>query len=251
MLKPESAVKMFQQVLNRLIEEKWKIVHQADAECTHYRKFISETSKYHHNKFSSYSFAQERVDKFLSELLDNQKEYEELWATLGILLTLSHGQAAVEWGFSVSMDVLAPNLQEMSLRALRHIHSSWSAKKIKVADFQISEELLSSCNHASNSYKMFLMEKKTEKEHTVRGKKKKAMMEELASAKKKKEELESVAKKLIDTANKKAKEAEKQKDASQMKALLIESNASIEKSKSCRKETCQLRRRQYSTCKNS
>ena len=48
------------------------------------------------------------------------------------------------------------------------------------------------------------------------------MKEELASAKTKKEELESVAKKLIDTANKKAKEAEKQKDASQMKALLIE-----------------------------
>ena len=35
------------------------------------------------------------------------------------------------------------------------------------------------------------------------------MEEELGSAKKKKEELESVVKKLIDTADKKAKEAEK------------------------------------------
>ena len=61
----------------------------------------------------------------------------------------------------------------MSLRALRLIHSSLSAKKIKVADFQIGEELLSSCNHASNRHKMFLMEKRTEKEHTVRGKKEK------------------------------------------------------------------------------
>ena len=58
----------------------------------------------------------------------------------------------------------------MSLRALRLIHSSLSVKKIKVADFQISEELLSSCNHASNRYRMFLMEKKIEKEHAVRGK---------------------------------------------------------------------------------
>ena len=48
--KPESAVKMFQQVLNRLIEEKWKISQQADAELTQYRKFISEAKKYHHNK---------------------------------------------------------------------------------------------------------------------------------------------------------------------------------------------------------
>ena len=38
-------------------------------------------------------------------------------------------------------------------------------------------------------------------------------------------------------------EAEKQKDATQMKALLMESNASREKSKAA-EETCQLRRRQ-------
>ena len=69
---------------------------------------------------------------------------------------------------------------------------------------------------------MFLMEKRMEKEHTVKGKKRKAPEEELWSAKKKKEELESVAKKLIDTADKKAKEAEKQKHATQKKALLME-----------------------------
>ena len=62
----------------------------------------------------------------------------------------------------------------MSLRALRLIHSSLSAEKIKVADFPISEELLSSCNHASNRHKMFLIEKRTEKEHAVREKKKKS-----------------------------------------------------------------------------
>ena len=74
MSKPENAVKMFQQVMNRLIEKKWKTSQQVDAKLAQYRKFISEAKKYHHNKFASYSFAQERVDKFLSELLDNQKE---------------------------------------------------------------------------------------------------------------------------------------------------------------------------------
>ena len=51
--KPERAVEMFQQVLNRLIEEKWKTSQQADAELSQYRKFISEAKKYHHNKFAS------------------------------------------------------------------------------------------------------------------------------------------------------------------------------------------------------
>ena len=102
--KPESPVKMLQQVLNRLIEEKWKTNQQADAELSQYRKFISGAKKYHHNKFASYRFAQERLDKLLSKLLDNQKEYEELWVTLGILLTLSHGQSEVERGFSVNKE---------------------------------------------------------------------------------------------------------------------------------------------------
>ena len=53
--KSESLVKMFLQVLNRLIEERWKTSQQADAELTQYRKFISEAKKYHHNKFASYS----------------------------------------------------------------------------------------------------------------------------------------------------------------------------------------------------
>ena len=236
--KPEIAVKMFQQVLNKLIEEKWKTSQQADAKLTQYKKFISEVKKYHHNKFASYSFIHESLDKFLTELLDKQKEYEELWVTLRILLTLSHEQAAMERGSSVNKEVLAPNLQEMSLRALRLFYSSLSAMKIKVEGVQISKELLS-CNHASNRYKMFLMEKRMENEHTVRDKKRKALVEELGLAKKKKEELETFAKKMIDTADKKTKEAEKQKDAIQMKASLMESNASIEKSEKLQKRDMQ------------
>ena len=58
--------------------------------------------------------------------------------------------------------------------------------------------------------------------------------------------MESVAKKLIDTADKKVKESEKQKNATQMKALPMESNAFREKS-----EKLQKRDMQYSTHKNS
>ena len=53
------------------------------------------------------------------------------------------------------------------------------------------------------------MERKAEQERTEKGQKRKALMEELTSAKKAKEDLEKVSKKLVDTADKKAKEAEK------------------------------------------
>ena len=52
---------------------------------------------------------------------------------------------------------------------------------------------------------------------------------DLAVAKKKKLELESVAKKLFDSVNKKSKEVEKMSDLASMKAKLIESNTSKER----------------------
>ena len=77
---------------------------------------------------------------------------------------------------------------------------------------------------------MYLMDKNTEKPETVKGRKRKALKEELVSAKKRKEKLEIITQKLIDTADKKTKEAEKKKDVTHLKALLIEANTSKEKS---------------------
>ena len=118
-----------------------------------------------------------------------QVEYQDLWLTMQLLLTLSHGQATVERGFSVNKEVLTPNLQEVSLQAIRHVQSSVLAQNIKVADFIITEALLSSCSHASNRYNMYLMEKKEGKEKTEKGRKRKALEEDLIAAKKEKLEL--------------------------------------------------------------
>ena len=45
-----------------------------------------------------------------------------------LILILSHGQATVERGFAVNKEVLAPNLQETSLVAMRLVHSSMQAE---------------------------------------------------------------------------------------------------------------------------
>ena len=164
-----------------------------------------------------------------------QVEYQDLWLTMQLLLTLSHAQATVERGFSVNKEVLTVNLQEVSLQAIRLVHSSLLSQNIKVADFIITEALLSSCSHTSNRYNMYLLEKKEEKEKTEKGRKRKALEEDLIAAKKKLE-LERVSKKLLNTAHKKAKDAEKKKDATVMKALLIESNASRERAEQIQKK---------------
>ena len=61
-------------------------------------------------------------------------------------------------------------------------------------------------------------------------------MEDLTSAKKAKEDLVKVSKKLVDTADRKAKETEKQNDATAMKALLMESNAARSRSEEIQKK---------------
>ena len=59
---------------------------------------------------------------------------------------------------------------------------------------------------------MYLMDKQHEKEDNEKGRKRKALQDELVVAKKKKLELESVAKRLFDNADKRSKEAAKKSD---------------------------------------
>ena len=80
------------------------------------------------------------------------------------------------------------------------------------------------------------MERKEEKEKTENGRKRKVSLKEDLIAAKKKLELERVSKKLLDTVDKKAKDAEKKKDATVKKALLIESNAYRERAEQIQKK---------------
>ena len=168
------------------------------------------------------------MDTFFFEELNQQKTYESLWCTIQLLLTLSHGQAAVERGFSVNKEVLAPNLKAVSLTALHLIHDTISEGQIEISDYIITNELLTSCSHTSNRYRMYLMERqKEDQEPEKKIGKRKALQEELIAAKKRKTELQATAQKLVDSADMKAKEAEKRTDVATLKALLIkESNAS-------------------------
>ena len=95
---------------------------------------MSDARKHHQEQFSSHKHIYTRLDSFLCDTLSKDEEFKELWSTLQILLTLSHSQAAVERRFSVDKEVLAPNMQEMNLKAIRPVHSSVASLKIKTSD---------------------------------------------------------------------------------------------------------------------
>ena len=96
---PDQAIKMFQEVLQRLIETRWKTSEEADTVLAEYRKLVSDAKRYHLDKFSSFKITTDRLDSFLFEVLQNQNESQQLWITMQLILTLSHGQATVERGF--------------------------------------------------------------------------------------------------------------------------------------------------------
>ena len=227
---PDKVVKMFRELLTKLVDKKWRTPDQGDSAWMQYKKLVSEVKRFHKEKFAEFNFEEDRLDIFFYEVLNQQKTYEDLWCVMQLLLTLSHGQGAVERGFSVNKEVLAPNLKATSLTALRLIHDSITEGQIEIANYAITDELLTSCSHASSRYKMYLMDKSKEDQDAEKMRKRKALEEELISVKKRKTELEATAKKLADSADKKSEEAETKTDAATVKTMVIESNASRKKS---------------------
>jgi hypothetical protein len=83
-----------------------------------------------------------RLDNFFTELLIHQKpRYQALWKVFLMIFTLSHGQAAVERGFSVNKDVEIVNLKKEVLVAQRLVHNALITHGVKnVSTFHISRE---------------------------------------------------------------------------------------------------------------
>ena len=88
---------------------------------------------------------------------------KDLWEMIQLLLTLSHGQAAVRRGFSVNNSLLQPNLKSHSLIARRMIYDTVILTEQPIAKFQVTPELLSSCSLAYRRYNDCLQQWKVER----------------------------------------------------------------------------------------
>ena len=132
---------------------------------------------------------------------------KELWKVVKLLLTLSHGQATVERGFSSNKEVMVENLAQHSLVAQRvicdHVRSVGG-----VLNVAFSKELLLSAASARQRYHAVLDKKKRENEATRRSERKRSLLEEISTLKEKKRRLESDFEALKRSADDYAVEAE-------------------------------------------
>ena len=102
---------------------------------------------------------------------------------------LSHGQSAVERGFSINKELLVENLQEKSLVSQRMVYDHISTNKINIHEYELPSDLLKSYKLSNRRYNADLEEtKKQEKIGTV-ARKRKLIDEDIQVAKKKKDEV--------------------------------------------------------------
>lgn len=111
------------QDLAQTMYEKGCITAVAADKCkSQFTDLVSKAASSLRAKFSGFSRSRDRLDAFYFDIIGQDTEYADLFSVVRLVLTLSHGNASVESGFSVNADMLVENLHEDSLVAQRIVY---------------------------------------------------------------------------------------------------------------------------------
>ena len=154
-----------------------------------------------------------------------------MWELVKLLLTLSHGQAQIERGFSTNKDILSTNMAEESVVAYRQVYDGIQSLGVLMEQC-ITSEMLMHCKSAHSRYKTHMEGKKKLNKESEKERKRKAIGGELNQSQRKKQKLEATAANLSKEADQLAVDAEKNNKMD----LLVKSNALRSKAKEKRAE---------------
>lgn len=112
----------------RLVEALYEAHHisaqTADSAKVQFTELCVSASNELEPLFKNFSPSDDKLDAFYFELLGEKTEFTALWQVIKLTLILSHGNAAVESGFSINNDMLVENLLEESLVGQRIVYDS-------------------------------------------------------------------------------------------------------------------------------
>ncbi|XP_063219581.1 uncharacterized protein LOC134529431 [Bacillus rossius redtenbacheri] len=156
---PNLANKRLAAALEHFVCNNWISGVQADKICREFKqvcavKLVQENVKiYTRSKF--------RLDQFWFDQLKicSFEETKNLASFLKMIFIFSHGNAALERGFSVNKECLVENQQEISLVAQRRIHDSVSAAG-GIDDFPVTKQLIHAARNAHSNFKDYLQKQK-------------------------------------------------------------------------------------------
>ncbi|XP_077545839.1 uncharacterized protein LOC144158676 [Haemaphysalis longicornis] len=224
--KPEQCLAGMKKVLDALIVARRLHSHQRDSVLAEYAGMLQEEK----HKLRLFDKSADRLDEFFAELLKFNSSYTELWKVVHLLLTLSHGQATVERGFSVNRQVSVENLKDASYIAQRIICDA-VYKVGGILQVPITKELRISVSAARHRYQAYLESQKKEQLEGARQSKRRIVEEEIENLRKKKAKLVSTVADLISSADTFAEKAEETGDIT----LIVKSN-SLRKTAKTKKE---------------
>ena len=70
-----------------------------------------------------------QLDTLLGNYMQDHIQFAKLWDIFKMLLTISHGQASVEYGCSVNKDMPIENLHKKTFVTLHTVHDSISTRE--------------------------------------------------------------------------------------------------------------------------
>ena len=108
-----------------------------------------------------------------------------MWELVRLLLTLSHGQAQVERGFSTNKDILSTNMAEESVVACRQVYDGIQSLGVLMEQC-ITSEMLKHCKSAHSRHKTRMEDKKKLNKESEIERKRKAIRAEIESISKEK-----------------------------------------------------------------
>lgn len=189
----EKCVTMFRKLLKHLKDAKRMTENDCEVCLQQYAAFIENIPQFGSERFTNFNSNHDRVDDLFHELTAGgvrDGEYSTLYKIIKMLLSLSHGQATVERGFSVNKKLEVENMSLNTLAAQRTIcdHVSNVGGIDKVV---LSKELLVAAKLSRQRYEAHL-ESEREKKKSIEGNnKRKRVLEELDTLKKKRARLEA------------------------------------------------------------
>jgi hypothetical protein len=101
----------------------------------------------HKSKFKHFQ-REDRLDLFYADLVVSSDTMKDLWKVVKLVLMLSHGNAAVEGGFSVNKELLIDNMTEETVVAQRVVFDAIRIVGMDVKKVEIAKQMLTSVRHA-------------------------------------------------------------------------------------------------------
>merc|ERR1719154_758928 len=102
-----SLMKKNEALLSELTDKKLISVDKCDTIIKQYEKLLSFIKLNLLDEFSKFNAQTGRLDSLFYDVVGTDDQFNELWPLMKTILTLSHGQASVERGFSVNKDILS------------------------------------------------------------------------------------------------------------------------------------------------